>query len=68
MSNDDLQVRQQHFASLKLKYKATKYVDTKRIVKNSKGKKRQEVVEYLLKKDPQQYAWAKFYRHRSDKS
>ncbi|GET38205.1 tetratricopeptide repeat protein [Microseira wollei] len=37
--------------------------EIKRIVKNSKDKNKQrEVVEYLLKKDPSRYAWAKSYR------
>ena len=36
--------------------------EIKRVVKNAKDEnKRQKVVEYLLKKDPQQYAWAKSY-------
>ena len=38
--------------------------EMKRVVKNAKDEKRQEVVEYLLKKDPQRYAWAKAYRKR----
>ncbi|MCC3511813.1 MAG: hypothetical protein JGK29_22910 [Microcoleus sp. PH2017_17_BER_D_A] len=40
--------------------------EMKRVVKNAKNGKRREVVEYLLKKDPQRYAWAKFYRNRQD--
>ncbi|MBD2388415.1 hypothetical protein H6G32_23925 [Cylindrospermum sp. FACHB-282] len=36
--------------------------EIKRVVKNSKDEsKRQQVVEYLLKKDPKRYAWAKAY-------
>jgi hypothetical protein len=36
--------------------------EIKRVVKNAKDEnKRREVVEYLLKKDPQRYAWAKAY-------
>ncbi|MEH2118385.1 tetratricopeptide repeat protein [Nostoc sp.] len=36
--------------------------EIKRVVKNAKNEnKRQEVIEYLLKKDPQRYAWAKSY-------
>lgn len=36
--------------------------EIKRLVKNAKDEnKRREVVEYLLKKDPQRYAWAKSY-------
>jgi hypothetical protein len=36
--------------------------EIKRVVKNVKDEnKRREVVEYLLKKDPQRYAWAKPY-------
>jgi hypothetical protein len=36
--------------------------EIKRIVKNAKDEnKRREVIEYLLKKDPQRYAWAKSY-------
>ena len=36
--------------------------EMKRVVKNAKDeKKRREVVDYLLKKDPQRYAWAKSY-------
>jgi hypothetical protein len=36
--------------------------EIKRVVKNAKDEnKRREVVEYLLKKDPQRYAWAKSY-------
>lgn len=38
--------------------------EMKRVVKNAKNGKRREVVEYLLKKDPQRYAWAKAYRKR----
>ncbi|WP_333406051.1 hypothetical protein [Microcoleus sp. MON1_C1] len=40
--------------------------EMKRVVKNAKNGKRREVVEYLLKKDPERYAWAKFYRNRQD--
>ncbi|MEG4031302.1 MULTISPECIES: hypothetical protein [unclassified Microcoleus] len=40
--------------------------EMKRVVKNAKNGKRREVVEYLLKKDPLRYAWAKFYRNRQD--
>jgi hypothetical protein len=40
--------------------------EMKRVVKNAKNGKRREVVEYLLRKDPQRYAWAKFYRNRQD--
>jgi len=40
--------------------------EMKRVVKNAKNEKRREVVEYLLKKDPQRYAWAKFYRNRQE--
>ena len=40
--------------------------EMKRVVKNAKNGKRREVVEYLLKKDPQRYAWAKFYRNRQE--
>ena len=36
--------------------------EIKRVVNNAKDEnKRSEVVEYLLKKDPQRYAWAKAY-------
>ena len=36
--------------------------EIKRVVRNSKDEnKRREVVEYLLKKDPSRYAWAKAY-------
>jgi hypothetical protein len=36
--------------------------EIKRVVKNAKDEnKRREVVEYLLKKDPKRYAWAKSY-------
>lgn len=38
--------------------------ELKRVVKNAKDEKRQEVVEYLLTKNPQRYAWAKAYRKR----
>jgi len=38
--------------------------ELKRVVKNAKDEKRREVVEYLLTKDPQRYAWAKAYRKR----
>lgn len=40
--------------------------ELKRVVKNAKDEKRREVVEYLLKKNPQRYAWAKAYRKRQD--
>lgn len=40
--------------------------EIKRVVKNAKDEnKRREVVEYLLKKDPQRYAWAKSYLKKS---
>ena len=35
--------------------------ELKRVVKNAKDEKRREVVEYLLTKNPQRYAWAKAY-------
>jgi len=38
--------------------------ELKRVVKNAKDEKRREVVEYLLTKNPQRYAWAKAYRKR----
>ena len=38
--------------------------ELKRVVKNTKDEKRREVVEYLLTKNPQRYAWAKAYRKR----
>lgn len=39
--------------------------EIKRVVKNAKDEnKRLEVVEYLLKKDPQRYAWAKSYQKK----
>ena len=39
--------------------------ELKQVVKNTKDEnKRREVVEYLLKKNPQRYAWAKSYRKR----
>ena len=41
--------------------------ELKRVVKNAKDEKRREVVEYLLKKDPQRYAWAKAYRKREER-
>jgi len=42
--------------------------EIKRVVKNAKDEnKRREVVEYLLKKDPQRYAWAKSYEKKSKK-
>lgn len=42
--------------------------EIKRVVKNAKNEnKRLEVVEYLLKKDPQRYAWAKSYLKKSKK-
>lgn len=40
--------------------------EIKRVVKNAKDEnKRREVVEYLLKKDPQRYAWANSYLKKS---
>jgi hypothetical protein len=40
--------------------------EIKRVVKNAKDEnKRREVVNYLLKKDPQRYAWAKSYLNKS---
>ncbi|MEQ9355059.1 hypothetical protein [Coleofasciculus chthonoplastes] len=42
--------------------------EMKRVVKNAKDEnKRREVVNYLLTKDPQRYAWAKFYLKKSKK-
>ena len=42
--------------------------EIKRVVKNAKDEnKRREVVNYLLKKDPQRYAWAKSYLKKSKK-
>ncbi|MEG3891507.1 hypothetical protein QT973_13895 [Microcoleus sp. Z1_A1] len=38
--------------------------ELKQVVKNAKDEKRREVVEYLLQKNPQRYAWAKSYRKR----
>lgn len=38
--------------------------ELKQVVKNAKDEKRREVVEYLLQKNPQRYAWAKAYRKR----
>ncbi len=38
--------------------------ELKQVVKNAKDEKRREVVEYLLTKNPQRYAWAKAYRKR----
>lgn len=39
--------------------------EIKRVVKNAKDEnKRSEVVEYLLKKDPERYAWAKAYQKK----
>ena len=39
--------------------------EIKRVVRNAKNEnKRREVVEYLLKKDPSRYAWAKAYRKK----
>ncbi len=39
--------------------------ELKQVVKNTKDEnKRREVVEYLLTKNPQRYAWAKAYRKR----
>ncbi|MEG4145901.1 hypothetical protein [Microcoleus sp. Pol12B5] len=40
--------------------------ELKQVVKNAKDEKRREVVEYLLKKNPQRYAWAKAYRKRQE--
>ncbi|MCC3446909.1 MAG: hypothetical protein JGK04_05470 [Microcoleus sp. PH2017_39_LGB_O_B] len=41
--------------------------ELKQVVKNTKDEnKRRQVVEYLLKKDPQRYAWAKAYRKRQE--
>ncbi|MEG4227330.1 hypothetical protein QUA35_15355 [Microcoleus sp. N9_B2] len=40
--------------------------ELKRVVKNAKDEKRREVVEYLLQKNPQRYAWAKAYRKRQE--
>lgn len=43
--------------------------EIKRVVKNAKDEnKRREVVNYLLKKDPQRYAWAKSYLKKSKKT
>ncbi|MBN3926373.1 hypothetical protein [Nostoc sp. NMS4] len=40
--------------------------EIKRVVKNAKDEnKRREVIEYLLKKDSQRYAWAKSYLKKS---
>jgi hypothetical protein len=40
--------------------------EIKRVVKNAKNEnKRREVVEYLLKKDPIRYAWAKSYLNKT---
>ncbi|RCJ18061.1 hypothetical protein A6S26_29305 [Nostoc sp. ATCC 43529] len=40
--------------------------EIKRVVKNTKDEnKRQEVIEYLLKKDSQRYSWAKSYLKKS---
>lgn len=40
--------------------------EIKRVVKNTKDEnKRREVVEYLLKKDPQRYAWTNSYLKKS---
>ncbi|MBD2483887.1 hypothetical protein [Planktothrix sp. FACHB-1365] len=42
--------------------------EMKQIVKNAKDEnKRQKVVEYLLKKDPNRYAWAKSYLKKTKK-
>ncbi|MFP4298236.1 MAG: hypothetical protein ACLFT0_10285 [Spirulinaceae cyanobacterium] len=42
--------------------------EIKRVVQMTKNeKKRREVVNYLLKKDPQRYAWARFYLKKSKK-
>ncbi|MEP0779795.1 hypothetical protein NDI39_19490 [Microcoleus sp. ZQ-A2] len=39
--------------------------EIKRVVKNAKDEnKRSEVIEYLLKKDPQRYSWAKAYQKK----
>jgi hypothetical protein len=41
--------------------------ELKQVVKNTKDEnKRRQVVEYLLKKNPQRYAWAKSYRKRQE--
>lgn len=43
--------------------------EIKRIVKNTKDEnKRREVIEYLLKKDSQRYAWAKSYLKKSSEN
>ncbi|MDF2387611.1 hypothetical protein JMG10_39570 [Nostoc ellipsosporum NOK] len=44
--------------------------EIKRVVKNAKDEnQRRQVVEYLLKKDPERYAWAKFYlKKQKDKN
>lgn len=40
--------------------------EIKRVVKNAKDEnKRREVIDYLLKKDPQRYSWAKSYLKKS---
>jgi hypothetical protein len=42
--------------------------EIKRVVKNTKDEhKRREVVEYLLKKDPKRYSWAKAYQKKLQK-
>lgn len=41
--------------------------EIKRVVKNAKDEnKRHQVINYLLNKDPQRYAWAKFYIKNSN--
>ena len=40
--------------------------EIKRVVKNADKNKRQQVVEYLLKKDPARYAWAKSYLKKAN--
>ena len=42
--------------------------EIKRVVKNADNNKRRQVVEYLLKKDPDRYAWAKSYLKKANKS
>ena len=40
--------------------------EIKRVIRSTKdAKKQMEAVEYLLAKDPQQYAWAKSYLKKS---
>ena len=40
--------------------------EIKRVVKNADNNKRRQVVEYLLKKDPKRYAWAKSYLKKAN--